>query len=41
LPMTSKSLRKDRISFKNNFISYLMNNSSHTVPEFFEYTVNS
>jgi hypothetical protein len=35
LPRTIQSRRKDRISFKNNLISYLMNNSFYTVAEFF------
>jgi hypothetical protein len=39
--MTIKSLRKDIISFKNNLVSYLMNNSFYTVAEFLEYTVNN
>jgi hypothetical protein len=41
LPRTIQSLRKDRISFKNNFISYCMNNSFYTVAEFLEHTANN
>jgi hypothetical protein len=40
LPMTIQSLRKDRISFKNNFF-YHMNNSFYTVDAFLEYTINN
>jgi hypothetical protein len=35
VPATIQSLRKDRMSFKNNLFSYLMNNSFYTVAEFF------
>jgi hypothetical protein len=31
LPRTIQSLSKNRISFKNNLFSYLMNNSFYTV----------
>jgi hypothetical protein len=41
LPKIIQSLRKDRISFKNNLFSYLMNNSFYTVDEFLEHTVNT
>jgi hypothetical protein len=41
LPRTIQSLRKDRISFKKNLFSYLMNNSFYTVDEFLEHTVNN
>jgi hypothetical protein len=41
LPMTIQSLRKDRISFKNNLFLYIMNNSLYTVDEFLEYTMNN
>jgi hypothetical protein len=41
LPRTIQSLRKDRISFKNNLISYLLNNLFYTVAEFLEHTANN
>jgi hypothetical protein len=41
LPRTIQSLRKDRISFKNNLFSYLMNNSFCTVDTFLEHTINN
>jgi hypothetical protein len=41
LPRTIQNLRSNRISFKNNFSSYLMKNSFYTVPEFLEHTVNN
>jgi hypothetical protein len=41
LPRTIQSRRKDRIGFKNNLFSYLMNNSFYTVDEFLEHKVNN
>jgi hypothetical protein len=41
LPKIIQSLRKDRISFKNNLFSYLMNNSFYTADEFLKHTVNN
>jgi hypothetical protein len=41
LPTTIQSLRKERISFKNNLVSYLMNKSFYTAAEFLEYTANN
>jgi hypothetical protein len=41
LPMPIRSLRKDRISFKNNLVSYLMNNSFYADAEFLERTANN
>jgi hypothetical protein len=41
VPKIIQSLRKDRISFKNNLFSNLMNNSFYTVDEFLEHTVNN
>jgi hypothetical protein len=38
---TIQSLRKDRISFKNNLISYLMNNLFYAVAEYLEHTANN
>jgi uncharacterized sodium:solute symporter family permease YidK len=41
LPITIKNLKKDRISFKNNLVSYLLNNSFYTVAEFLEHKLNN
>jgi hypothetical protein len=41
LPMTVRSLRKDRVSFKNKLLLYLMSNSFYTADEFLEYTMNN
>jgi hypothetical protein len=41
LPGTIRSLRNNRVHFKNNLLSYLMTNSFYTVAEFLEHAVNN